>query len=159
MGELYYHSPDLGRLRAVTNGGRVRFRYDPDNIGEIYVYDPFEGGHWLTIPAVDQAYACGLSLYKHRVIRQAVLNDKRCVDIYALSEAKVRLQDLVAREFALTRKTRGRKQAARFLGVDVTEPLTVPPVVSSSPMVLPPDTPLPPAEEWSGDYDLPVGMG
>jgi putative transposase len=155
---LYYHSPELGRRRTATGGERVRFRYDPDDIGQIYVYDPFEGGHWLTVPAVDQAYTRGLSLYKHRVIRHAVLNDKRRVDIYALAEAKARLQDLVAHEFALTRKARGRKQAARFLGVDVNEPPTPPPVVSSSPMVLPPDTPLPPADDWGGDYDLPVDM-
>ncbi len=155
---LYYHSPELGRLRATTNGARVRFRYDPDDIEEIYVYDPFEGGHWLTVPAVDQAYTRGLSLYKHRVIRQAVLNDKQRVDIYALAEAKARLQDSVAHEFALTRKARGRKQAARFLGVDANKPPTPPPVVSSSPMVLPPDTPLPPTDDWGGDYDLPVDM-
>jgi putative transposase len=155
---LYYHSPELGRLRVATPGARVRFRYDPDDLGEVYVYDPFEGGHWLTVPAVDQSYARGLSLYKHRVIRQAVLNAKRQVDIYALAEAKARLQDLVASEFVLTRKARGRKQAARFLGVAVDEPFASPPVVSSPLMILPPNTPLPPTDDWNGDYDLPVDM-
>jgi putative transposase len=152
---LYYHSPELARLRAVTNGGRVRIRYDPEDVGEIYVYDPFEGGRWLTIPAVNQAYARGLSLYKHRVIRQAVLADKRSIDIYALAEAKVRLQELVGREFALTRKVRGRKQAARFLGVETTEPATLASPVSA-PVILPPDTPLSPTDDWAGDYDLPA---
>ncbi len=152
---LYYHSPALGRLRAATNGARVRFRYDPDEMGEIYVYDALTGGGWLTVPAVDQVYARGLSLYKHRVIRQTVLDEKRRVDIYALAEAKARLQDLVAHEFALTRKTRGRKQAARFLGVDATETPPPPPVVPAAPVILPPDTPLPPADDWTGDYELP----
>jgi len=153
---LYYHSPELARLRTVTNGGRVRFRYDPDDLGEVYVYDPFEGGGWLHVPAVDQAYARGLSLYKHRVIRRAVLNDKRSIDIYALAEAKARLQDLVAHEFALTRKVRGRKQAARFLDVEAAEPLTGPTNSADIPVILPPETPLAPTDDWRGDYDLPV---
>src|SRR5574341_2325321 len=127
---LVYYSPEVTRLRAALPGGRVRFRYDPDDLGEIYIYDPQASGRWLTLPAMNQAYARGLSLYKHRVIRQAVLAEKRRVDIYALADAKARLQHLVASEFMQTRKTRGRKQAARFLKADAPPdslPLPTPP--------------------------------
>jgi putative transposase len=153
---LIYYSPEVARLRAALPGGRVRFRYDPDDLGEIYLCDPQVGGGWLTLPAVNQAYARGLSLYKHRVIRQAVLAEKRSVDIYALAEAKARLQELVAQEFMQTRKARGRKQAARFLKADVFSESSLPPEPVSAPMTLPPDTPLVPEAGWSGDYDLPT---
>lgn len=148
---LFYHSSDLAQLRAVVGGERVRFRYDPDDLGEIYLFDQVQS-RWLTVPAVNQAYARGLSLYKHRVIRQAVLAEKRKVDIFALAEAKARLQDLVAREFALTRKTRGRKQAMRFLdGVQPSVMSKMSPVAWE----LPEDTPLPDTTDWYGDYELP----
>jgi putative transposase len=153
---LVYYSPELAGLRAVIPGGRVRFRYDPDDLGEVYVYDPQMGGRWLTLPAVNHSYARGLSLYKHRVIRQTVLAEKGKVDIYALAEAKARLQELVAQEFMRTRKARGRKQAARFLGAGALAESTPSPAPVSIPTMLPPDTPLPPDAGWGGDYDLPA---
>jgi len=132
----------------------VCFRYDPEDVGEIYVFDPEVG--WLTVPSVHSDYARGLSLYKHRVIRQLLLADKReSVDIYALAEARLRLQDLVAQEFAKTRRQRGRKQQARLLeGGTAAQPRLSPPDL----FLLPPALPLPDRREddgWRGDYDLP----
>ncbi|MHB8629866.1 MAG: transposase [Aggregatilineales bacterium] len=152
---LYYHSADLARLRVTASEKRVRFRYDPDDLGQIYVYDPSSlERHWLIIPAVNQDYARGLSLYKHRVIRQMVLADKRSVDIYALAQAKAQLQELVAHEFMLTRKARGRKRAARFLEGNTA---AVPSSTAVAPPLdsLPADQPLPDAAGWYGDYGLP----
>jgi putative transposase len=152
---LQYNSSELAYLRQRTRGDVVRFRYDPDNLGQIYVFDPEIG--WLTVPALHPDYAQGLSLYKHRVIRQLLLADKRdSVDIYALAEARLRLQDLVAQEFAQTRRQRGRKQQARLLKEDGT----VAQLGLSSPNMplLPPDLLLPDRtgdDGWRGDYNLP----
>ncbi len=151
---LQYNSSELAYLRQRTGGAGVRFRYDPDNLGKIYVFDPDVG--WLTVPALYPDYAEGLSLYKHRVIRQLLLADKReSVDIYALAEARLRLQDLVAQEFAQTRRQRGRKQQARLLeNGSAAQPRLAPPAMP----LLPPDLPLPDRTEddgWRGDYNLP----
>jgi len=151
---LQYNSSELAHLRQRTGGDRVCFRYDPEDVGEIYVFDPDVG--WLTVPSVHSDYARGLSLYKHRVIRQLLLADKReSVDIYALAEARLRLQDLVAQEFAKTRRQRGRKQQARLLeGGTAAQPRLSPPDL----FLLPPALPLPDRREddgWRGDYDLP----
>lgn len=150
---LHYNSSALSQLRQRTGGGSVRFRYDPQDLGEIYVFDPKVG--WLTVPALHPDYARGLSLYKHRVIRQVLLADKRdSVDIYALAEARLRLQALVAQEFAQTRRQRSRKQQARWLEDGTAQPALS---TSNTPM-LPPDLPLPDRTEddgWRGDYDLP----
>jgi len=149
---LQYNSHDLSRLRLRMQGERVRFRYDPEDLGVIYVFDPDVG--WLTVPAVHPEYAQGLSLYKHRVIRQMVLADKRAsVDIYALAQARVRLQELVAHEFTQTRRQQGRKQMARLLEHPI------PSVKAPMPHVLPEDLALPAKDDaagWSGDYNLPV---
>jgi putative transposase len=147
---LHYNSSALSQLRLRTGGGSVRFRYDPEDLGAIYVFDPDAG--WLTVPAVHPEYARGLSLYKHRVIRQALLADKRAsVDIYALAQARLRLQELVTQEFARTRRQRGRKQMARLL----EGPPPPPQLTATLPPLL--DVPLSELDDagWGGDCHLP----
>jgi len=75
------------------------------------------GPAWLRVPAVDQGYAGGLSLWKHRVIRGYVRRTMdRAVDVEALAEAKGRIQGLVEEEFRRTRRGRRRMAGARYLG-------------------------------------------
>jgi putative transposase len=116
---LVYQGSSLARLRSALPVAQrtVRIKYDPADLGMIYLLDPTPSGRWLSIPAVDQAYAAGLSLWKHRLIRRYVLQEQKTVDIYALAAAKQHIQDIVEREFRLTRKTRTRKTAARFLEI------------------------------------------
>ncbi|WP_161569234.1 Mu transposase C-terminal domain-containing protein [Candidatus Oscillochloris fontis] len=119
---LFYRSPDLMRLRSLLpDGTEVRFKYDPTDISRIYVADPLHH-RWLPVMAADQSYAQGLSLWKHRIINRFVQAGKRDVDIEALAAAKAHIQQIVAEEYTLTRTSRGRKTAARFLGVGVPEP-------------------------------------
>src|SRR5206468_7843133 len=70
---------------------------------------------YIPIPAVDQAYAKGISLWQHKVIRryaQRQLNAR--TDIAALAKAKAEIRALVERD--VNRKsTRGRKRHARFM--------------------------------------------
>jgi putative transposase len=103
----------------------VRIKYDPADLSALYVFDPTSGGAWLLVPAVDTEYTHGLSLWKHRVIRSYVLRQKQEVDIYALAAAKQYIQEIAAREFAQTRKSRGRKTATRFLDIG-TPPASTP---------------------------------
>ncbi|MBZ0283500.1 MAG: DDE-type integrase/transposase/recombinase [Anaerolineae bacterium] len=114
---LFYQSPELARLRAVLqkNERTVRIKYDPDDISYIYIKDPARDGGWIRVDAVDQEYTNGLSLYKHRAIREYVLSERKEVDIYELAAAKRHLQQIVEREFNMTKKAKGRKNAARFL--------------------------------------------
>jgi putative transposase len=133
---LRYQSPDLARLRStLPEGTRVRIKYDPADLSALYVFDPTGGGAWLLVPAVDEEYTHRLSLWKHRVIRSYVLRQKQEVDIYALAAAKQYIQEIAAREFAQTRKSRGRKTAARFLDIGTPPPSTpatlpIPPAAS-----------------------------
>jgi len=97
----------------------VHIKYNPADLGTIYVYDD-EKHTWLDIPAIDQKYSKGLSIWKHRIIRKYLLKRKKVVNIYELAAAKQHMQEIVEREYALTRKSRGRKKGARFLGVDAS---------------------------------------
>ncbi len=129
---LRYQSPVLAQVRSIlTDGEKVPIKYDPADLSALYVLDP-AAQRWLRVLAVDQDYTQGLSLWKHRVIRGYVLREKQTVDIYALAAAKRHIQDIVASEFLHTRKSRGRKTAARFLSVEVSTGSSLP----STPSVL-----------------------
>ena len=163
---LRYQSPELARLRSqLPPGARVRVRYDPGDLGGLHIYDPTGGGRWLQVPALDQEYASGLSLWKHRTLRRMVLAEKGEVDIYALAEAKERVREIAREEMKSTRRVRGRKRAARVLGSG--NAATVPAAPSytrdRNVRVSQPAVPTPgPAESaasdgegWGGDYGLP----
>lgn len=150
---LFYRSPDLKRLRSqIPEGTEVRFKYDPGDISAIYVTDPGTGKR-LQVPVAHESldYARGLSLWKHRIINRFVQAERGEVDIEALAEAKAKIQRIMAEEFALTRKNRGRVTAARFLGVAVPEatapaaPLALPAPVPSLPAPEPQPEPAAPA--------------
>lgn len=97
---------------------KVHVKYDPLDLSMLYVYDPRPGHeNWLPVPAVDQEYTKGLSIHKHKVIRNYILRQKKEVDIYELAAAKKHIQEVVEYEYGLTRKVRGRKKAARYLGI------------------------------------------
>lgn len=116
---LRYQSPALTPIRtALPAGTAVRLKYNPADLGTIYVADPAPGGSWVAVPALDAEYAQGLSLWKHRVIRDYARREQHAaVAITDLAAAKAQIQAVVEEEFRHTRKQRGRKQAARFLGV------------------------------------------
>ena len=110
---LRYNGPELGELRRRLGAGmKVELTFDPGDLGHINVLDP-EKGAYIPVLAIDQAYAKGISLWQHKVIRryaQRQLNAR--TDIVALAQAKAEIRALVERDF---RSTHGRKRHARFL--------------------------------------------
>jgi len=134
---LRYQSAALDELRrALPAGTLVALKYDPEDLGALHVRVPAPardsaGPAWLRVPAVDQGYAGGLSLWKHRVIRGYVRRTmERAVDVAALAEAKARIQGLVEEEFRRTRRGRRRMAGARYLGVGADAPPAAPAVTT-----------------------------
>jgi len=100
---------------------RVHVKVNPADLSSIYVYDDdLENPKPLCIPAVNQEYTKSLSLWKHRVIRSYLLRKKKEVNIYELAAAKQHIQEIVDREYQLTRK--GRRNLARYRGVKADPP-------------------------------------
>jgi len=118
---LKYNGEDLGALRRrLSAGTKVELTFDPADLGHINVLDP-QNGTYIRTPALDQAYAKGLSLWQHKVIRrfaQRGLNTR--TDIVALAQAKAEIRALVERDFN-RKSTHGRKRHARFLDAHTGE--------------------------------------
>ncbi len=112
---LKYNAPELGELRRRMGLGiKVELTFDPGDLGHISVLDP-QRKTYIHVPAVDQGYARGLSLWQHKVIRRYAQRQLSArTDIVALAQAKAEIRELVERD--LERKaTRGRKRHARFM--------------------------------------------
>jgi len=112
---LKYNRPELGELRRrMGPATKVELTFDPGDLGHINVLDPLRGTY-IPVPAVDQAYANGLSLWQNKVIRRYAQRqlDGR-TDRVALAQAKAEIRALVDRDFH-RKSTRGRKRHARFL--------------------------------------------
>jgi len=113
---------------------KVHIKYNPMDLSILYVYDPrLEYENWLPILAIDQEYTKGLSIHKHQIIRNYILSQKKEVDIYELAAAKKHIQELVEREYGLTRQVRGRKKAARYLGIGSELAINTVPNITASP--------------------------
>src|SRR6516165_12695848 len=67
---LKYNSPELGELRRRMGvGAKVELTFDPGDLGHVNVLDP-QNGTYIVVPAVNQAYAKGLSSWQSKVIRR-----------------------------------------------------------------------------------------
>jgi hypothetical protein len=109
---LRYNCNALVPLRTRLKGEKAKIKYHPADLSCLHVYDPFER-QYLRVPALDQTYTQGLSLWKHRVIRRAVLNEQDKVDVVALGQAKRKIQEIV--EAGRQRKRqRTRSRIARW---------------------------------------------
>lgn len=116
--ELYtlrYNCAELTSLRTrmkVRDSSQVKIKYNPADLSRIYAYDPDEA-RYLEVPALAQEYTQGLSLWKHRVIRNFVLNEQGSVDIVALGHAQRKIQAII--EASMQRQKLGtRAKVARW---------------------------------------------
>jgi putative transposase len=91
---LRYNSSELTVLRTRLKGERVKVKYHPADLSRLYVYDPFNQ-RYIEVPALDQEYTRGLSLWKHRIIRRAARDEYGSVDLVALGRAKRKIQEIV----------------------------------------------------------------
>lgn len=123
---LRYNSPQLGELRRRTGTAvKVEITFDPGNLGHINVLDPADGSY-LRVPAIDQNYANGITLWQHKVIRGYAQRElKGRTDTAALAQAKAEIRALIDHD--LHRKsTRLHKRHARFSESDTTPTISQP---------------------------------
>jgi len=138
---IVYHSTSLRALRKLLKRPDapklVQIKYHPGDLSRIWVRNPFShlypamrashpkytaalSHHYLEIPAVNQEYTAGLSLWKHRVIKRYLREDlKLQLNEDTLLQAKEEIQTLVNNEFRLNRKIRSRVGIARWLDIQV----------------------------------------
>lgn len=113
---LEYYSPDLEPLRVKMRGAennRAKLKFHPGDLGLIHVLDPFEK-RYIQVWAKEQAYAAGLSLWKHKLITREARRSGGKVDVAALGEAQRRLQAEMEEAKKEKKSIRARSRAARF---------------------------------------------
>lgn len=95
---LFYNSFELNQLfikfSSDNKGQEQKFKvkYDPQNVGSIFVYDHLITRKWIEVPAVNQDYAQGLSEWEHSEIRKYSRQEFGKVDILSLAESKAFLR-------------------------------------------------------------------
>ncbi len=114
---LVYNDGTLAQLRKGRKGFQFKIKYDPADISLIYVQDP-DNDRFIPIPAEDQNYTKGLSLWQHKVI-QRVARKKvdGQVDIVELCLTKQRIMNIIRREWLKISKSGPRTRMARFLNI------------------------------------------
>lgn len=91
---LRYNCDELISLRTRMKGQAAKIKYHPADLSCLHVYDTFER-QYIRVPALADEYTHGLSLWKHRVIRQFALEEQDQVDLEALGKAKRKIQQIV----------------------------------------------------------------
>jgi putative transposase len=109
---LRYNCDELVPLRTRLQREKAKIKYHPADLSCLHVYDPFEK-RYIRVPALDQEYTQGLSLWKHRIIRQTVLSEQDRVDILALGRAKRKIQKIVE-EGRQRKRLQTRSRIARW---------------------------------------------
>ena len=98
---LEYSDSILATIRTNQDKeGRVKIKYDPTDLGMIYVYDAF-WCRFVPVPVVDQEYAQGLTEFQHEVICKFIRRTNQArINRKALIEAKEYIRRKIAEAFA-----------------------------------------------------------
>lgn len=92
---LRYNGDELSALRdRLKRGEKVKVKYHPGDLSRIHVFDQF-AGRYLEVPALARDYTRGLSLWKHRLIRERALAEQGRVDLAGLGRAKQAMGQIV----------------------------------------------------------------
>lgn len=112
---LQYNSEELGLLRRrLKKGQKVAFKYNPLDISVIYVANP-ENDQYITVPALWQEYAAGLTLWQHTVIqRYNRIQLKKDYDFVSICRAKELIRQIVREEWLKKGKTGNRQRLAKL---------------------------------------------
>jgi putative transposase len=115
---LYYNCKELGLLRRYfKRGQKAQFKFDPNDISIIYVCDKSQD-KYLPVPALDQDYTKGLTLWQHLVIRNFARKMVQSqVDRASLCLAKSLIQEIVDEEIRTSKQIAGSVKLARYLNL------------------------------------------
>lgn len=110
---LFYNSAELSFFRRFKrSSNKVKFRYDKEDIGFVWVYDEFNG-NYLKVYSIDPDYAEGLSLRQHLQIRhEAREQGKSDQDSKELMQSKEAFRKKIEKKSS-HKLLRERKKAAR----------------------------------------------
>ena len=118
LNSIRYNSAELAPIRTMIKkhperfGRKVKLKYHPGNLSRIHVYDPFND-QYIEVPALDQEYTQGLSLWKHKVIQRYARLKGDGEDLSALGRAKQEIRSIVDEQKS-QKKMASRARTARY---------------------------------------------
>ncbi|MGO4328764.1 transposase [Cupriavidus sp. M-11] len=93
INSLQYVSDELQSIRSDRKSMKVTIRFDPDDLGTIYVLDPHRQ-EYISAPCTDPEYANGLTLEQHTLISKKARLDYAALPYRArLLAAKLELRE------------------------------------------------------------------
>lgn len=114
---LRYHSPELHALRR-RSGGKldVQVKVDPSDLGALHVRLDRSSG-WIRAEAVDQIYAQGLSLHRHKLNLRNAREKFDDTSAEGLRRAQAFMHELIAEALPAAMSIRTNSLIARTLGI------------------------------------------
>lgn len=115
--DLTYNDGALAPLRKGRKGYRFKIKFDPSDISVIYVLDP-DSDKFIPVPAEEQQYTKGLSLWQHKVIQRyarRLIGEE--VDIVALCRTKETIMRIIERDWKKITQSGPRSRMARFKNI------------------------------------------
>jgi putative transposase len=126
MQYLTYRSRELADMaKQIAPSFPVNVKINPDDLGSVWVEHPAEKT-WINVPATAQAYANGLTLFQHKLIRQHAKNELGKIQApEVLLRAQEQLQDMWDVAVRSGKKVKGgAKKLALLEGVRSPSPLS-----------------------------------
>lgn len=111
INNMLYNSPELMQLRRQYGEElTVEIRVDESDIGHLYVILKDNKGY-IEVPALNQDYAKGLTLWLHDICRSYAKKHFKKVDVYSYARAKTEIREIVENELKLKRNKSNAKIA------------------------------------------------
>ncbi len=110
LGTLHYNCNELNKLLlnfTQQNKGKDEdflIKYDPQNLGEVYVYDHLINKKWIKVPCTNPNYAKNLSEWEHKEMKAYAKKQFGIVDIEALAKAKFHIRKMIENGIGYTEK-------------------------------------------------------
>jgi putative transposase len=113
INNLLYNSPELMNLRRQYGDPlTVDIRVDEADIGHLYVILNDHQGY-IEVPALDQDYAKGTTLWLHKICRDYAKKHFNKVDVYSYALAKTEIREIVEKDLNLKRR-KSNARVARY---------------------------------------------
>ncbi|MGF1761660.1 transposase family protein [Photobacterium sagamiensis] len=113
--ELSYSSERLAEYRGQKGDHKVTFKYNPENMGFIWVLDE-DKEEYFKVPAIDYEYASIVSYWQHKKnleIKEKLNNSD--YDIDAEIDAEIAIEELVEQSMAQKKTAiRNKRRGARY---------------------------------------------
>ncbi|MDO9204142.1 Mu transposase C-terminal domain-containing protein [Methylotenera sp.] len=113
INNLLYNCPELMQLRRERGDTfKVEIRVDESDIGHLYVMLG-SGQGYIEVPALNQDYAKGMTLWLHNICREYAKKHFKKADVYSYARAKTEIREIVENELKLKRK-KSHAKVARY---------------------------------------------